>query len=179
MYAGALVMRVSRISPLPERTGIEPGAVMSNHTKAPVTLDEVEEETCLTIFRSIMRSHNMLHRIGCEVAAGYGLHIAEINIIDMLGKHGSLSMGDLARTTFVAPSSTTRTVKQLEARGLVTRERSTRSERIVTVSLTRKGKSLFKKTYPTILLAVQKRIQNVLSRSECNTLGKLLQKLES
>ena len=152
---------------------------MNLHVKTATGLSRVEEETCVSIFRSIMRSHNMLHAIGSEIAAKFDLELAEMNVIDMLGKHGPLTMGELSRTTFIAPSSTTRTVKQLESHGLVQRQGSSESGRVVHVSLTQSGKGLFKKSYPAILDSVQHRLTESLSQSERLTLAKLLQQLTS
>jgi len=117
--------------------------VVNSYVKAPTKLDKAEEEICVSVFRSIMRSHNLLHAIGCDIAARHDLQLAEMNVIDMLGKYGPMTMGDLSRATFIAPSSTTRTVKQLESGDLVKRQRSRKSGRVVHVSLTGRGKRLF------------------------------------
>lgn len=150
---------------------------MNHRISAPTKLSGEDEEICVAIFRTIMRSHNLLHSIGCDVAAEFDLQLAEMNVIDILGREGPLSMGELSRTIFVAPSSTTRTVKQLESYGLVTRQRSAESERVVNVSLTRAGKSLFKKSYPAILHSVHDSLTQSLSQPERKKLAKLLGKL--
>jgi len=150
---------------------------MDHHVNAPTKLSVAAEENCVSIFRSIMRSHNMLHAIGSAAAAKFDLQLAEMNVIDILGKYGSMTMGDLSRTTFIAPSSTTRTIKQLESYGLVERQRSAASAREVYVSLTRGGKSLFKLTYPAVLDSVQHRLKKSLNKNERLVLAKLLEKL--
>jgi len=150
---------------------------VNRYVDAPTNLDKAEEEICVSVFRSVMRSHNMLHAIGCKIAAHFDLQLAEMNVIDMLGKHGALTMGELSRTTFIAPSSTTRTVKQLESRDLVKRQRSRDSGRVVHVSLTRRGKSLFKKSYPAILESVQQELGSNLNFDDRLKLADLLQRL--
>lgn len=112
-----------------------------------------------------------------ENAAQFELHIAEMNVVDILGKYGPLSMGELSETTFVAPSSTTRTVKKLATMGLVRRQRSRESERVVTVFLTKKGKALFKQCYPRILERAEGFLEERLTGVERLRLAKLLQKL--
>ncbi len=119
----------------------------------------------------------MLHTIGCKIAAQYGLQLAEMNVIDILGKYGPLTMGELSRATFIAPSSTTRTVKQLEACDLVKRQRSRESGRVVHVALTRRGKSLFNKSYPAILDSVQQELGRSLNFDDRLKLADLLQRL--
>jgi DNA-binding MarR family transcriptional regulator len=78
-----------------------------------------------------------------EVAESNGLHAAEMNVIDILGKYGPIPMGRLSRETFISPSNTTNTVKKLERAGLVKRNRSNNSDREVIVSLTAEGKRVF------------------------------------
>jgi DNA-binding MarR family transcriptional regulator len=150
---------------------------MNHEVGAPTNLDKAEEENCVSIFRSIMRTYNRLHGIGSDIADDFGLHLAEMNVVDMLGRHGPLSMGELSRIIFIAPSSTTRTVKNLQSLGLVKRARSAESERVVMVSLTKAGNSLFKKSYPAILLSVQDCLTSTLNKTERKALAKLLKKL--
>ena len=138
---------------------------------------EADEENCVAIFRSIMRARHRLHQLASDNAAQFDLHIAEMNVVDILGKHGPLSMGELSETTFVAPSSTTRTVKKLESMGLVRRERSAESERVVTVSLTKKGRALFKQCYPRIIERAEDFLRERLTGVERLRLAKLLHKL--
>ena len=156
------------------------GSAMNNlnhDIQVPTSLSQKDEESCVSIFRSIMLSHNMLHGIGSAVAAEFALQLSELNVIDMLGRNGALTMGELSRVTFITPSSTTRTIKQLESYGLVERRRSSESERVVYVSLTRSGKNLFKKAYPQVLDSVQHRLVDSLNQSERLQLANLLRKL--
>lgn len=150
---------------------------MSNHLQSATVLAEQDEEACITIFRSVMRAHHRLHALGSSIATDFGLHIAQLNVIDMLGKLGPITMGELSRATFISPSNTTHTVKKLEAAGLVERQRSTASERKVVVSLTDDGEQLFSKCYPRILMAVEGILEQSLSASERATLARLLGKL--
>lgn len=138
---------------------------------------ERDEETCVSIFRSVMRAHHHLHALGSSIAIDFGLHIAELNVIDMLGKLGSITMGELSRTTFISPSNTTHTVKKLESAGLVRRQRSAASERKVVVSLTEDGEHLFAECYPRILMAVEEILEQNLNARERASLAQLLGKL--
>lgn len=136
-----------------------------------------DEEVCIAIFRSVVRAHYRLHALGSSIAGDFGLHIAELNVIDMLGKLGPIAMGELSRATFISPSNTTHTVKKLELAGLVKRQRSAASERKVVVSLTDRGEQLFRECYPRILMAVEGILEQSLSASERVTLARLLGKL--
>lgn len=136
-----------------------------------------DEEVAILIFRSVMRAHHSLLALGASVAKDFGLHIAELNVIDMLGKLGPVTMGGLSQATFISPSNTTHTVKKLESTGLVARQRSLASERMVMVSLTDAGKQLFKACYPRILTAVEKDLEQHLTANEQASLAELLRKL--
>ena len=150
---------------------------MKNHVNTRTNLGEGAEETTVEIFRSIMRARHLLHQQAASVAARYGLHAAELNVVDILGKFGPISMGRLSRETFISPSNTTSTVKKLEAAGLVARKRSENSDREVTVMLTASGRSLFRKCYPRILGDVYAHLRERLSERDMQRLADILSKV--
>lgn len=149
---------------------------MKNYVKTSTTLSERDEEVCVDIFRNIMRARHLMHKKASVVAETVGLHAAELNVVDILGKFGPVSMGQLSNETFISPSNTTSTVKKLEQSGLVERKRSSNSDREVTVSLTGKGRALFRKCYPRILGEVQAHMTRRLTRGEMATLAMALGK---
>ncbi len=153
--------------------------IVSKIPQTDALLAVKDEEVCITIFRSVMRAHHSLLAIGSCVASDFGLHIAQLNVIDMLGKLGPITMGALSQATFISPANTTHTVKKLELAGLVRRKRCTTSERRVMVSLTAAGKQLFAACYPQILMAVEQNLEQRLNARERTTLAKLLEKLAS
>ena len=142
-------------------------------------LSEQDEQDCVHIFRDIMRARHLLHKKASTIAERIGLHAAEMNVIDILGKSGSISMGRLASETFISPSNTTNTVKKLEHAGLVARQRSKNSDREVTVKLTGDGRTIFRRCYPRILSESHEHMVDRLSRREITTLAKILQKFVS
>jgi len=145
--------------------------------KSSSVLPERDEEICIAVFRSMVRAHHRLHSLGSSIAADFGLHIAQLNVIDMLGKLGPITMGELSRATFISASNTTHTVKKLEIAGLLARQRSAASERKVVVSLTDEGEQLFRECYPRILTAVDGVLKQGLNARERATLARLLGKL--
>lgn len=126
-----------------------------------------------------MRIRHQMQKKAASVAEKSGLHAAELNVVDILGKFGPVSMGRLSRETFISPSNTTSTVKKLELAGLVARKRSSNSDREVTVTLSAKGRALFRKCFPQILGDVHEHITERLTRGEMSklatTLGKLVE----
>lgn len=150
---------------------------MQNHVKTRTTLNEKDEEVCVSIFRNLMRARHLMHQKASGVAARAGLHAAELNVIDILGKFGPISMGRLAQNTFISPSNTTSIVKKLERAGLVQRKRSHASDREVSAGLTAKGRAIFRKCYPGILADVHEHLGERMTRKEIATLAGILRKL--
>jgi len=150
---------------------------MKNHIKTKTTLSERDEDLCVEIFGNVMRARHLLYEKAARIAAATGLHAAELNVVDILGKFGPMSMGRLSRETFISPANTTSTAKKLEQVDLVQRKRSAESGREVTVSLTNKGTALFRRSYPRILEEAHEHIADRLTHQEMLTLAAVLQKL--
>jgi DNA-binding MarR family transcriptional regulator len=149
---------------------------MKNYIKTKTRLSEHDEAVTVDLFRNLMRARHLLHKKASDVAESIGLHAAEMNVIDILGKFGPISMGRLSRETFISPSNTTSTVKKLEQAGLVNRSRSANSDREVTVSLTADGRKVFRKCYPQILGEAHAHMAERLTRQERHSLMKALRK---
>ena len=150
---------------------------MKNYVKTKASLSERDEEICVDIFRNIMRARHLLRSKASNVAESNGLHAAEMNVIDILGKFGPISMGRLASETFISPSNTTNTVKKLERAGLVERQRSATSDREVNVTLTSSGRAVFRKCYPRILGEAHAHMVKRLTPDEMNLLAGVMRKL--
>jgi len=150
---------------------------MENFVKTQTNLSERDEDVTVDVFRNLMRARHLLQKKASIVAEINGLHAAEMNIIDILGKFGPISMGRLSSETFISPSNTTNTVKKLERAGFVKRSRSQTSDREVTVSLTVEGRKVFRKCYPRILGDAHALMHERLTRAETKTLAEMLRKL--
>ena len=149
---------------------------MENYVKTQTNLSERDEDITVDLFRNLMRARHLMYKKASDVAADIGLHTAEMNVIDILGKFGPISMGRVSRETFISPSNTTSTVKKLEQAGLVKRNRSANSDREVTVSLTAEGRRIFRKCYPRILREAHAHISERLTAQEKLSLAQALQK---
>jgi len=138
-----------------------------------------EEGITLSSFRAVTRCNDQLIKIGNEISSEFGLHLSEMAVLDTLGWLGPLTMGALSREAFISPSNTTHVVKKLVSMGLVVRQRSAESERVVTVYLTKKGEVLHAKTKPRMIGAVEHYFAEKLNPSEHRTLNRLMIKLSS
>ncbi len=150
---------------------------MKNFVKTQTNLSERDEDVTVDIFRNLMRARHLMYKKASDVAASIGLHAAEMNVIDILGKFGPVSMGRLASETFISPSNTTNTVKKLERAGIVKRQRSATSDREVNVTLTSSGRALFRKCYPRILGEAHAHMVKRLTPDEMKLLAGVMRKL--
>jgi homoprotocatechuate degradation regulator HpaR len=77
-----------------------------------------------------------------------GLNEQEWRIMRALMEVESVEIGELAERVFILKPSATRTIKNLEARGIVSRSRSNTDQRRAFIALTARGRSLFEKLAP-------------------------------
>lgn len=131
----------------------------------------------MSVFHDVMRLRRTLQSMASEVAPSVGLHSTEMSALDTLGKFGPLTMGELAKRSFISPTNTTRTVKSLADRNLVERRRSPTSDREVQVRLTAAGESVFQQSYPHMIHDVDELLASRLDDKERRTLAVLLAKL--
>ena len=94
-----------------------------------------------TLFLMAMASANVsaeFHRI----AADQGISVPEWRVLACLYDRRSASVTDLARLSLMEQSRLTHLIGRMQARGLVDRQRSTKSRRNVVVTLTPEGAAL-------------------------------------
>lgn len=71
-----------------------------------------------------------------------GLSLSQLTLLDAVATHGALLVGEIATYAGISGPAATRTLKQLERDGVVTRQRSVDDERKVVVDLTGHGRDL-------------------------------------
>jgi len=117
-----------------------------------------------------------MHRITKELSRRYqfrdrsaicchGLSVTQCYALDALAEGGELPVTALARRLFLAVSTVTRTLDQLERRGLVLRRRGRGDRRVVRVTITPKGKALLARIQAD-LVATQRALLAPLSPAE-------------
>jgi DNA-binding MarR family transcriptional regulator len=72
------------------------------------------------------------------------LSMQELRLVEFLGDKGPRKMSELAEHLLLAVNSVTSTVDNLEAKGIVRRQRSEEDRRIVRVELTEGGQSVYR-----------------------------------
>lgn len=125
-----------------------------------------------------------MHRITKELSRRYqfrdrnaicchGLSVTQCYALDALAESGALPVTALARHLFLAVSTVTRMLDQLERKGLVLRRRGRGDQRVVRASITPKGKSLLARIQAD-LVATQRALLAPLARAEREAVLKTL-----
>ena len=104
------------------------------------------------------------------------LSMQELNAISVIGREGPCIMRKIADRMRLAVSTITTIVDKLVAKGLVVRERSEEDRRIVKVSLTQKGRMVYKADLDTHLELSQAML-STLNEDEQDILIVLLRKI--
>ncbi|NCF37771.1 MAG: MarR family transcriptional regulator [Gammaproteobacteria bacterium] len=117
--------------------------------KTPVS-DELslDEQLCFALYRASQ-----------AIVASYREHLAEVGltytqylVMLVLWESGTSSVGQMSTRLGLDSGTLTPLLKRLEQRGLVTRERAAKDERVVQIGLTRSGRA----TYEPVLAARRK-----------------------
>jgi DNA-binding MarR family transcriptional regulator len=110
------------------------------------SLDAVAEGV-VTALRRIMHRVELHSR---ALMAQCGLTGPQLAVLGQLARGEAVSIGDLTRRVHVSQATVTGILDRLQARGLVTRERSTEDRRRVHVRLTPAARALVAEAPPTL-----------------------------
>jgi homoprotocatechuate degradation regulator HpaR len=97
---------------------------------------------------ALLRAREAVMRGFRRLLRRHGLNEQEWRIMRALMEADQLDIGELAEHVFILKPSATRTVKNLEARGVVVRSRPPSDQRRSLISLTAKGRTLFDELAP-------------------------------
>src|SRR5690348_3770044 len=97
---------------------------------------------------ALLRAREAVMRGFRRLLREHGLNEQEWRIMRALVEADELEIGELAERVFILKPSATRTMKNLEARGIVGRNRPISDQRRALISLTAKGRALFDQLAP-------------------------------
>lgn len=97
---------------------------------------------------ALLRAREAVMRGFRRLLREHGLNEQEWRIMRALRETDRIEIGDLATRVFILKPSATRTVKNLEARGIVDRSRPISDQRRALIALTPKGRALFDELAP-------------------------------
>ena len=111
-----------------------------------------------------------------ELLDEHGISLAGYEVLAFLSRAEDrhMRMSDLAGAVLISPGAVTRRVEALEARGLVTRSRSTDDARVVEAALTEAGIDVLKALTPTHVRGVRAHFVDQLRPKELQQVAKAL-----
>jgi DNA-binding MarR family transcriptional regulator len=111
-----------------------------------------------------------------ELLDEHGISLAGYEVLAFLSRAEGrrMRMSDLAGAVLISPGAVTRRVEALEARGLVTRSRSTDDARVVEAVLTKAGTEVLKALTPTHVRGVRAHFLDQLRPKELQQVAKAL-----
>ncbi len=125
---------------------------------------------------ALLRAREAVMRGFRRVLREQGLNEQEWRIIRALNEVDQIEIGELAESVFILKPSATRTIKNLQARNIVTRRRSGTDQRRAFISLTPSGRKLFDELAP-VNEAEYARITSLIGEEEMQKLYGLLRRL--
>ena len=140
------------------------------------TLD-LTGDRCMNLSRGLHRSRAQMVRHAVDYARSEGLEATHLSILHVLGLGGPMPMGHLAERMVIGAATATRRAKQLEQRGLVSRQRSPESNRVVVIRLTETGEALFQQSFRHVHDAHAEYFDEHLTEADQGALLALLNKL--
>jgi len=141
-------------------------------------LSEVQrEESSVEAWMSIVGAYKTVHVLLNKQLIKNGLTLPQYRVIRVLGRFGAMPMNKLGEHMFVTPPNITGLIDRLEGRGYIARKGSGTDRRIVIMRLTRRGKTLHRRTSVQHRKLVS-RIMKVLSGKELVNLTRLLYRIK-
>lgn len=125
---------------------------------------------------ALMRAREAVMRGFRRMLRGYGLNEQEWRIIRALVEVDRLEIGELADRVYILKPSATRTVRNLQGRGIVTRSRSETDQRRAFIALSEQGRQLFATVAPRSE-AEYARLTALIGESEIHALYALLSRV--
>ena len=110
--------------------------------------------------------------------ARFGISIPEWRVIAHVAAHDALSLREVSRLTHLDKATASRAVARLEDHGFLAKRTNPSDRRLVELSLTRKGRRLFKEIEP-LALAFEAELVGSLSAEDVAQLHGLIARLDS
>jgi len=128
-------------------------------------------------YRLAVLAHSVSRALSAVYAEAFGLSIPEWRILANLGRFGPLYAGELAERSSMDKPKVTRALQRLESAGLAQRAVDAGDRRQVRLTLTRRGRSVFRQI-AALALDWEGKFLEPLSTGERKSLERILDKLE-
>jgi homoprotocatechuate degradation regulator HpaR len=125
---------------------------------------------------ALLRAREAVMRGFRRLLREHGLNEQEWRIMRALMEADPIEIGELAERVFILKPSATRTVKNLQARKIVSRSRSSADQRRALIGLTPKGRQLFDELAPHSELEYA-RLTKLIGAADMQELYELLRRV--
>ncbi len=129
-------------------------------------------------YRLVVLTNSLTRSAGRDFAQAAGLTVPEWRVLSVVGSKAPISLAELTQILAVDKGWVSRTVAQLEARGLLARTPHAKHERQFELQLTREGARMHLKG-SDISLARQKVLESAFSKAELAALYEALARLQT
>ena len=144
----------------------------------PITKQPHYQELTQFLSYRIVRLHHALNAQAVSVLDRVaGITLLQWRVIAMVGSGTATSARDIVRQSIIDPALISRTVKGLEAKGILMTSRQNADRRVVNLTLTSKGRAIFDKTLPH-MQGRQQSLIDALDPTEQAVIFRILDKLE-
>ena len=127
-------------------------------------------------YRLAVVAHTVSRALSGIYTREFGLSIPEWRVLANLGRFGPLNAGELAERSSMDKPKVTRALQRLEARGLTQRSVVSSDRRQVRLTLTRRGRLMFRQI-AALALEWETELLGALEPSERKALDRILAKL--
>ena len=135
-----------------------------------------DEVLALDTYIKLARASDTLVRQLARSLKAEGLSTSQLGLLELLWHLGPMCQRAVAEKMLQSGGNVTTVVDNLEARGLVRRERNEHDRRFVTLNLTEEGRALISDVFPRHAARITQ-LMGVLAEDERKALGTLLRKL--
>ena len=106
------------------------------------------------------------------------LGLSEWRVLALIGSKTASSSREITSEASIDPALLSRTIKKLEARGLVTTAKTPEDLRVLALKLTPQGVRVYEETIPH-MRSRQRRLQDSLTRFQADEFVKIIDQLET
>lgn len=128
-------------------------------------------------YRMVNLAANMSLALSKIYKKEFDLNIAQWRVLAQLGEQQALYAKDIGTITAMDKSKVSRAAKSLEEKGYINRQTDKKDNRAAYLSLTSKGKNLYKQIVPKAL-DWERQLMAALDSAECDSFIKALTKLD-
>ncbi len=134
--------------------------------------DKTRETKVLDAYIKLSRCTDSIRSMEDKILSQFGLTSGQFGCLETLHHLGSMCQKEIGQKIFSCEGNITQIIDNLEKRSLVVRVRSEEDRRYFIINLTREGKDLIEKVFPTYVEQLTEKM-SPLSDEDLQNLGQI------